>query len=197
MIIDHLDKLELSDDTAGKYFNELHSLDYLAQGLRLLYENVQMLEAKISEVIGHDKQVFIFGNYPELSRIPQGLVACTFHWYAVTVYNYVRMVGWLTHEQNPTNAREYVKRVIPAVYVWRNKVAAHFAITDPREEDSPADLAMSVMFPISFYDDAFYAGLLRLSVGKSGKSSTSRRDIRWSLTHTHRELITRYWPTRT
>jgi len=124
-------------------------------------------------------------------------VACAFHWYAVTVCNYIRMVGWLTYGQNPTNARKYVERVIPAVYVWRNKVAAHFAVPDPKKEDSAADLAMSVMFPISFYDNAFYAGLLKLSIGEGGKSSTSRGDMRWSLTHTHYDLTPRYWPTRT
>jgi len=44
MIIDHLDKLELSNDMASKYYNELHSLDYLAQGLLLLFKNIQSLE---------------------------------------------------------------------------------------------------------------------------------------------------------
>ena len=193
MIIDCIDKLELSDDRAGNYANELSSLGYLAQGLWFLNGQVQRLEAKITEQVGKDKQVFMLGNVPQLKAVvPQGLVACAFHWYAVSVCNYVRMVGWLAYGQEPIDTIKYVKHVIPAVYVWRNKVAAHFAKIAPRKEDNPADLAISVMWPISFDDDAFYAHSYRLTQSTSGKSHTSRQDMRWSLTHTHRDLIPRY-----
>lgn len=194
--IDHIDNLELTDDEVAKYFNELRSLDYLAQGLWFLYYQVQRIEAKITEDMGTKKQVFIFGNAPRLKAIPQDLVACAFHWYAVTVCNYVKMIGWLTHSGDSAKARDYLKQVIPPVKVWRDKVGAHFARISPLKDDTPADLAKSVMFPISFDDDAFYAGSLTLTQSSGGKSSTSRRDIRWSLTHTHRNLIPRYWPSK-
>lgn len=106
------------------------------------------------------------------------------------------MVGWLAAGGDSTKADDYVRRVLPAVHIWRNKVGAHFAKVKPKKEDIPADLALSVLFPISFGGDAFYAGSLILSLGKGGKSSTSRRDMRWSLTHAHRELIGRYWPSQ-
>ena len=89
-----------------------------------------------------------------------------------------------------------MERVLPQVYLWRHKVAAHFAIIDPRKADNAADLAKSVMFPISFDDDAFYANSLILTQTSGGKSSTSRQDMRWSLTYTHRSLIPRYWPSK-
>jgi len=136
----------------------------------------------------------MFGNAPQLHGIPQHLVACAFHWYSVTACNYVRLVGWLVNGGDTAKATEYLKHVLPEVYVWRNKVGAHFARTFPRGKDTPADLAKSVMFPISFDDDAFYAGSLVLVMTSKGQRSSSRKDMRWSLTHTHQQLSTRYWP---
>jgi hypothetical protein len=197
MIIDYIDNLELTDDQAKKYASELRSLNYLARGLEFLYIQVQRLEAKIVEAVGNDKRVLLFGSVPGFEWVPLDLVASAFHWYAVSVCNYVKMVGWLANGGSSPRARDYLKCVLPEVYVWRNKVGAHFARIDPRPEDTPADLAMSVMFPISFDDDAFYAHSLKLTLSTGGKSSTSRRDMRWSLTHTHRNLIPRYWPVNT
>ena len=132
-----------------------------------------------------------------MKGIPQDLVACSFHWYAVTVCNYAKLVGWLANDGDSIKAREYMERVLPQVYLWRHKVAAHFAIIDPqtkgRHPDTAADLAKGVMFTLSFDDDAFYANSLGLTMTQKGKSSTSRHDMRWSLTYTHRNLISRYW----
>ena len=140
-----------------------------------------------------NKEVFVFGNAPGMEGVNQALIACGFHWYAVTACNYVKMVGWLTNNGDSSKAEKYMKSVLPQVYLWRHKVAAHFAIIHPRKDDSPADLAMSVMFPISFEKGAFYTGSLTLAMSKGGKQSTSRQDMRWSLTHTHCDLIDRYW----
>ena len=72
-------------------------------------------------------------------------------------------------------------------------MGAHFALTDPRPGDTPAVLAASVMHPVSFDDDAFYVSSLTLSMsfGRSSKHQ-SRQDMRWSLTRTHQQLLSRY-----
>lgn len=194
IVIDHIESLELNNDEESKYFNDLHSLQYLSQGLWFLYNQVHKIEAKIAEDIGKDKKVLMYGNVPELKEISQSLVACAFHWYAVSVCNYVKLVGWLAYNNDSTQASKYMKRVLPQVYLWRNKVAAHFARINPRKEDNAADLAKSVMFPISFNDEAYYSNSFILTQSSGGKSSTSRKDMRWSLTHTHSSLIPRYWP---
>lgn len=194
IVIDHIDSIILNDEEETRCFNELHSLQYLSQGLWFLYRQVQSIETKIADNIEKDKKVLIFGNAPELKNIPQSLVVCAFHWYSVSVCNYVKLVGWLANNNDSTKAREYMERVLPQVYLWRHKVAAHFAIINPRKDDSAADLAKSVMFPISFEDDAFYTNSLKLTQSSGGKTSTSRQDMRWSLTHTHNSLIPRYWP---
>jgi len=191
VIIDHINRLELPDSEAKKYHNELRSLDYLAKGLKFLYVQVQKVEAEVAKRVGKNEQVFIFGNAPQLKVIPQDLVACAFHWYAVTVCNYVKIVGWLANSGGPTEAKKYMKLVLAQVYLWRHKVGAHFARHSPKG-DTPADIAMSVIFPVSFDDGAFYAGSLTLTMSTGGKSSTSRRDMRWSLTYTHSNLIPRY-----
>ncbi len=196
VIIDYIENLQLTDDEESKHFNELRSLNYLAQGLWFLRDQVHNIEAQISSRVDKNKRVRIFGNAPEMKGIPQDLVACAFHWYAVSACNYVKMVGWLANNGDSTRARGYMEHVLPQIYLWRHKVAAHFAMIDPRKDDNAADLAKSVMFPISFDDAAFYASSLILTQSSGGKSSTSRQDMRWSLSHTHRRLITRYWPSK-
>jgi hypothetical protein len=192
--IDYKDNFVLPDDEA--HSNELRSLRYLACGLWFLYDQVQKVEAEVAKRVGDGKQVFIYGNDPQLEGIPQDLVACAFHWYAVSACNYVKMIGWLANAGDSNKAREYMECVLPQVYLWRHKVAAHFAIIDPRKDDNAADMAKSVMFPISFDDGAFYANSLTLTQSSGGKTSSSRQDMRWSLTHTHRNLILRYWPSK-
>ena len=216
MIIDYVDNLELRDEDAEQYFNELRSLKYLSTGLNFLNAQVQRLEAEVRSRLENDKVVQMYGNAPALEGIPQDLVACSFHWYSVTACNYTKLVGWLVNGGNTFKATKYLQRVLPEVYIWRNKVGAHFARIDPRDEDTPADLAKSVMFPISFDDDAFYVDSLVLTMASgdekhprpegisdrrwrllmmSGREgSSSRKDMRWSLTHTHEMLSARYWP---
>jgi hypothetical protein len=194
MFVDYVDKLQLTKDYAEKHGNELKSLRYLARGLWFLHEQISQIETQIAAKIPKGKHVFHFGNSPDLEGIPQDLVACTFHWYAVTACNYVKMVGWLANNGDSTKAREYMAKVLPAVHLWRHKVAAHFAIIDPRTGDNAADLAMSVIFPVSYDNNAFYTGSLTLTMSTGGKQSTNRQDMRWSLTQTHKELIPRYWP---
>jgi hypothetical protein len=195
-VIDYIANLKLSDAQEKRHFNELRSLAYLATGLRFLYEQVQRVEAEVIKRLPKDKQVGIFGNAQEMQGINQDLVACAFHWYAVTVCNYAGLVGWLAYGDDKTKVLAYLKRVLPQVYVWRNKIGAHFARHSP-ENDNPADLAMSVIFPIGFESDAFYSQPFTLTITKGGKQSTSRQDMRWSLTHTHCDLIPRYWPENT
>jgi hypothetical protein len=194
MILDHVEKLELDQLLVNTRANEMRSLAYLGEGLQFLYLQVKRMEETVSSQIDPNLRVQVFGNHPLLKSVPLGMVACAFHWYSVSACNYARLVGWLGNDGDTGKADEYVRRVIPSVRLWRNKVAAHFAATDPRPEDTPADLAMSVIFPVSFDDDAFYANSLTLSLRRSGSSSSSRTDMKWSLTHTHRELTARYWP---
>ena len=225
MIIDYVDGLTISTDAAESRANEIMTLEYLSTGLEFLNDQVQRIEARVMEELPRDRRVFLYGNARVFEGIPLDLVACSFHWYAVTVCNYVRLVGWLAHgetthkEDRKEVGQAYLRCILPEVQTWRNKVGAHFALTDPRL-DSDADLASSVLFPISFFDDTFHAGAIRIlgAVKRGGKPITdgstiapwrkrllSRRvddtvpdqmDWHWSLTEVHRQLKARYWPDR-
>ena len=192
--LDYVDRLELQDEDLERYFNEIRSLNYLSQGLSFLDAQVQKIEATVIEKLPKNLQVSVFGNHPDLAEVPQDLIACAFHWYSVTACNYVKLIGWMADERDSYQASEYVRQVLPEVHVWRNKIGAHFARINPRKEDTPADLAQSVMFPISFFDDAFYSNQLKLTIRSKNQTTSSRNDMTWSLTGVHRQLTLRYWP---
>ena len=213
MNIDHAEDRKLTDEEVERYFNELRSLEYLATGLNLLNAQVRRIETRVVARI-KGLRVEMFGNAPELEGLPQDLVACAFHWYSVTVCNYVLLVGWLLNKGDTKAAKKYQDSVLGNVLRWRNKVGAHFAQADPHKDDTPAALSQSVMFPIGFRDDAFYSPPFTLTLSSENqenpkpngnadwcwrllrrcKPGTSRSgpEMTWSLTRTHRELSERY-----
>ena len=203
MIIDHIDRLELEDDRADQYGNELNTLRYLKTGLGYLCHNVQAIESEFRRQTD-GFEVWMGGNVPPGRAVPslaesaQDLIACAFHWYSVSACNYVRLVGWLAFNEDTSKAKTYVTEVIPDVEVFRNKVAAHFARVDPRpRHDTLAHEFISVMFPVSFQGDSFVSPPFTLTVdAESPKISGNTSDLQpWSLTQVHQRLSKRYWPT--
>ena len=217
MILDYVDNLELSDNDRDKFHNELRSLSYLSVGLSYLAHQVRSVEKEVLERLPESSSHFIYGDAPDLEGVPQDLVACSFHWYSVSAYNYVLLVGWLTQGRTYDLAKQYVESVIPEVYGWRNKVGAHFARAYPREgrhADSEADLSWSVLFPIAFEGEAFFTDPLRVTLSSkeprnppppgvagwrwrllmnSGRRTVkSIQGMKWSLTQVHQRLSSRY-----
>jgi hypothetical protein len=135
-----------------------------------------------------------------------------FHWFGVSVCNYARLVGFIRGasaghfsrsdlndpvkmEAIHSSVTTYVKGVpeIADVLIWRNKVAAHFAITAPHKTDSIATLDLSVMFPVSFADDRYTVGDFVLTRKNAAGAFVS--DLPgWSVTEVFEQLIPRYWP---
>ena len=197
MILDYVDKLNIPVEDAEQNYNELRSLNRLSIGLRHLNVLVESIESEIGESSDNlDYQSLALGKDPRLKGVPQDLVACAFDWYSVTACSYVRLVGWLVNGGDIDEARNYLYRVLPEVSVWRNKVGAHFAQTLPSDKDTEADLVKSVMYPVAYKDGAFYTQPFVLALVNAKGGSTSRSDMTWSLTHTHRQLSSRYWPSR-
>jgi hypothetical protein len=128
---------------------------------------VKKIEDEVVKQIPPNTRYFSYGNDPNMPSIPHELIACSFHCYSVSVCNYVWMVGWLRHitNHNSTTAREYRDSVLSkAVIDWRDKVAAHFARADNDKRDNPAERMASVFYSFGFYDDAFYASPMKLTV---------------------------------
>lgn len=199
LLLDQADRLALSAEHAGAYGNELAALRSLADGLVFLANQVAEAEERIAERLGWEpgQVVTLFGRHPAFGNMPQGLLSSFFLWYPVSLCNYVRLTGWLAHDGNTSQADAYLRRVVPdQVIEYRNKVAAHFALVDPRPIDTAADREASVMLPITFLNGRLVARGFRLAVSREGEASKST-DLMWSVTETHEILSRRYeWPTR-
>ena len=130
---------------------------------------------------------------PTLDKQPIGLLSCAFQWYAVSACNYAQLVGWLA-TRDPKASKDYVARVVPRLVKYRNKVAAHFAMTDPFR-DNEADLAASVMRQIVYSRGRLCAAALAPVIKKEdGQEISVTADLSWSLTLAHERLMRRYWP---
>ena len=195
MIIDHQAKLEIADRKVDEFQHELQALQRLSVGLDYLNDMVLQLESKVAAKL--DPEVSeICGNHPAFEGIPMDLVTCSFHWYSVTVCDYVRLVGWLGYAQDSKKALGYVKEVVPEVWLWRNKIGAHFVRSQPKRKDNIADQHLSVKNPLDYHSRAFHAGSAVLAIisNEVQAISHSQHSMMWSLTKTHRKLSPRYWP---
>ena len=200
MIIDYIDNLTISEEKMSFYANQFGVLHTLKTGLDYLNLQVSKIEDEARRRLdAENKVVFSFGNDPRLEELPLKLIGCCFRWYSVTVCDYVRLIGWVAFGGDVERARRYQHEVVPEISRWRNKVGAHAAITDPRRDDTPADLlASSIPYDVTFYDHSFAttAGHLIASPGSEEGGSSSRQDMAWCLTATHRQLAERYgWAT--
>lgn len=204
MILDHIDNLRLTEENREKYYNALQVHHRLDRGLEYLNGQVLRIETDLRirmHLDGQENAMFA-GNHPYARDVPFDLVSCCFDWYAVSVCNYVRIVGWLVSGGDPNRADEYLNRVVPAeVITYRNKVGAHvsFSTKNRKNRDTPADhflSSLSAKWDITFQGDALYAGALTVSLG-SGEGGSTSAPMEWSLTKIHKELAKRYWPSGT
>lgn len=190
MILDYLEKLELPDDDADSYFDARMALARLGEGLFWIHREVAKIELGLRREAAKDNiQIAITNGI--LADKPIGLLSCAFQWYAVSACNYAQLVGWLA-TRDTGSANDYVKRVMPRLLNYRNKVAAHFAITDPRR-DNEADLAASVMTHIVYVRGRLCAAALMPVVKSNGQEITVSKDVSWSLTLAHERLSPRFW----
>lgn len=133
-------------------------------------------------------------------------MGCAFNWFSVTLVNYLRLValvdlmnqrGWKSNDlTDPINRGEikkwcgdFVKDAIPEIYLWRNKVSAHFAVTDPFHGDNLGTLEQSIMNPVSYHSPYFYVGEMKWNTSGSQSQLSS-----WALTKTYEDLKSRFWP---
>jgi hypothetical protein len=213
-ILDYRDGLEVSDDHS---FNELVTLRTLEVGLHELAVSVWRQEEPLrQEDEAEDRRRFFFGNAPEINPHMRDLLPSFFHWYGVTLCNFARLVGFVGTVERGQISKDllqnydetsrsiiksacgaYVKRVVEIgdVVRWRNKVAAHFAITDPRSDDSPMTLEASTVYPVSHDAGRFRVG--SWVFGQTYQDGTVHESEipTWSLTEVHEKLAARYWPT--
>ena len=191
MLLDAKENLLISDDETDAHYEELMALNRMGAGLWWLYRFVEGWEVKIQrEAETDDIQLALAGGI--LENKPVELLSCAFQWYAISACSYSQLVGWLA-TGDPKSAKEYVRRVMPRISNYRNKIAAHLALTDPRD-DNEADVAASVMTQIIYCLGRVFAASLTPVFNDTGTEITVSRDLSWSLTVAHQQLAPRYWP---
>jgi hypothetical protein len=212
MIIDKVLNVEASE---SKYQNEIQTLQDLFYGLNFLYNAVKPWELKILE--NRPGKNITFQGVPPffiMDGIPNTLLdylPSTFHWFSTSLINYSRLTGFLVEriQNNITDedvinfadksiiknaCNNYVKNIpeLRQVLKWRNKVSAHFALTDPYHDDNIATLQESIRNPISFSDFRFWTHIMIIS--KSTEKEIIESTIpTWSLTETFEALNNRFW----
>jgi hypothetical protein len=207
-IVDKILGIEINPE---KYNNEINALIQLKLGMIELYNNVRPVELSILQQ-KPGKNVSFFGESDLVPPHIDNLLPCFFHWFGNSICNYARLAGYIIareqgHVQDADFQLEparkkikdacdnYVKSLpeIQEVLKWRNKVSAHFALTDPRKDDNIATLEASIIYPIGFETDRFRTGTMIFSKGDSTVTHDSEIP-RWSLTELFEELINRFWP---
>ena len=181
MILDHIEGLELSEEgLSTQDQSALEALARLRVGLTWLYEEVNTLETEARKRAASENVVFaLVGSVME--GMPMAVVACTFQWYAVSACNYIQLVGWLATKDTEA-AKRYVKRVAPDLELYRNKVAAHFALASPRKEDNLADLWASVLTRVVFMQGNFLVNAELPVIRTEDRELTPAHKLSWAFT---------------
>lgn len=215
--LDHLDPIVVVPPATRHLHNEFQVLNAWSHGLLFLYKEMQRIErhalsnpllATLSTSATKETEGLLRRTWnwilfrlplPKGARIllPSDPIfsnrACCFQWYAVTLCNFVELVGaigWeLDKKRDPP--QQYLKRVIPDVLAYRHNVAAH--ISRSRAKTTPADKFASLLPPSLLMNDRYFAGGYSVSIRRSGAHTTSGAR-QWSLTKTHEDLAPRYWP---
>jgi hypothetical protein len=200
MLLDHIANINADEADRGLQGNVVSRLADLSGGLNWIAFTVSQIEQSVFARLETEREMFSRQNRfvmmggKQLSHVDQGMVMCAFHWYAVSVCNYARTVGWVRFGPDKKKIDDYVTSVLPSVALWRNKVAAHFGFTDPRG-DNLADFTVYSM-PLCFTNEGFSMGEMKVSIKVQDVAhSSSDALVPWSLTDVHRQLRPRYWPT--
>ena len=199
IILDHVRKIEL--DPANPPFNNYQAFKSNYVGLKILADSVREFERQYIAKDPYASHVVLHLSF----QVPD-LIPCAFNWFSVTLVNYLRLIAlvelmvmnhWKSSELvNPINRQnirnhctDYVRAAVPEVYLWRNKVSAHFAATDPFHDDNLGTLEQSLMNSITYKYPYYHVGLFKWNTdGEQSQLST------WSLTKVYEDLCTRYWP---
>jgi hypothetical protein len=208
--LDFIDGIIVPGEPFKEPANEYWALVSLWEGMRFLHAQVARSEGITCERINSGEvklfsfaderfraeEVHFGGRLPDgLNDIPMALLTSAFQWYAISVCQFVRLIGAIAKRQD--NGRplpdEYAKRIIPEVLTYRNKVAAHFAWSSDNKRDNDAERLLSVLPALTFSRARFRTGSMTVSLRRSGEVSKSSAIQEWSLTEIHDRLISRYF----
>lgn len=198
-IVDYVDNISVN---VRKHHNNLNILRSLCLGMLNVAEFTRQHELEAMERQKTHKPLGLYRVDDETL-----LLGCAFDWFALSLVSYLRTVklmdlmelnSWEIEDLQKTTVRkkvssqcqQYVQSVAPAVYKWRNKIAAHRAATDPRGSDSLTMLLYSTVPPVSWRLP--YYGVLDFEIVRSNGDPLNLDP--WQLTKTFEDLAPRFWP---
>ena len=197
-ILDHIDNIAVPGNVFAEPANEYWALVWLWDGMEFLYHQVRRCDEVVRQKVNPVGNVrFTFGgNLPLPQPVPQTLLTSAFHWYTISACQYVGTVGAIAHRQDSTRpkSKDYVGAVIPEVYAFRNKVAAHFAWCLEDKRDNLAERFASILPSLTFVEDRFQIAGYTVRHQRGGNVSDSTAIPPWGLSKVHERLRKRYWP---
>jgi len=188
-VLDAIDGWMLPPDLQSKYHNDLAALSVVWFGLEHLYSTVLNCERAVADQFRPGGQF----RSPEAVQ-GQVLARCAFDWYAVSGCNFVSLIGWIAKQAGLTTDehQQYLRRVLPAVKIHRDKIAAHYSRHSPKDDSEALQRASTMWFSLTQVNGRLVANAKTLSVRRKGVSSNSAALLPWSVVDTHEELRKRY-----
>lgn len=94
-ILDHKENISAPGDVFANPANEYYALMCLRHGMEFIYRQAKRCDLTVNEAINPNGDIkFVgFGNAPEFSAVPMTLLTVSFHWYAMSAYQYALLVG--------------------------------------------------------------------------------------------------------
>jgi hypothetical protein len=194
-VLDYIDNIVVPGNVFDKPANEYWALTYLRAGMEFLYRQAARCDEQATPK--SSLNVFMLGGFlHRAAGIPVELLTCSFHWYAMSAYQYALLVGAIAyrHDDSRPLPDHYVEQAMPEIKAFRDKVAAHFAWAKRSKNDNPAERTASILPTLAFMGDSFHMPGMVVGQGRDGNTSTSDALRPWSVRKTHEALRHRYWP---
>lgn len=209
--IDFIDQVT-TDET--KFKSQIEMLQHLRAGLEELYTKCKIVENKIQSNNSRFVQAQTFSLLFYTSMEFYQALPSYFHWFSISTVNYVRLVGYLKGVQTgkinirdvslTKSERQNIKSfcdnflnsidVLKPVKIYRDKVAAHFATTDPHSDDNFVTMNFSAINKAGLSDSRLVSKA-EINMVQNSKGELVAEDIPiWSITKVFEELSLRFWP---
>lgn len=209
-VVDKIEGIEI--DHRGNT-NQISMLQSLRNGLALLYNTCKQTENKVFEdyngkVSGYN----VPGKTIDLTQLYY-VLPCYFHWFSVSAANYARLAGYMVGKERGEFKREDVRtkegkkkikescnryvdgvKELEQVLLYRNKVSAHFALTDPRNEDNYVTMDFSVLAIAGFSSGKLASKPVEKASFQKDGTAIVDEIPNWSITMVFEEMAKRYWP---